>query len=145
MLLPARPALMMPPAARRSETATPSRSEASFISICRASAAACRIGMASFCMVLLALVVPWSGVREVSPITMVTRSRSTSSSSATIWASAVRMPVPRSTRPVKQVTPPSGLTASHESIRSFGIVLGQGPGGGSAARNVEESEQATSR
>jgi len=45
---------------------------------------------------------------------------------------------------VKQVTPPSAFTASHESIRSSAIALGHGPNG-SAARGVEENVQATSR
>ena len=42
---------------------------------------------------------PGSGVSAVSPCTIVTLVRGTSSSSAAIWVSAVRTPVPRSTLP----------------------------------------------
>ena len=48
-------------------------------------------------MLALAMVGPWSGVRRVSPRIISTCSNATSNSSATICASAVRMPVPRST------------------------------------------------
>src|SRR2546425_113884 len=47
------------------------------------------------------------------------RATGTSSSSATIWESAVSTPVPSSTLPVKTVTRPSPPTASHESIHAY--------------------------
>jgi hypothetical protein len=49
------------------------------------------------------------GTRVVSPSTTTTRAKDTSSSSATICPSAVRMPVPRSTWPLKAVTEPSAV------------------------------------
>jgi hypothetical protein len=64
---------------------------------CRACAAARRKGAAWIWIDELAMVAPWLGARGVSPSTMLTRAIDTSSSSATICASAVRMPVPRST------------------------------------------------
>ena len=58
--------------------------------------------------VLMEPKVPMShGHSEVSPITMSTDSRLTSSSSASIWASDVMIPWPISILPVKQVTRPS--------------------------------------
>ena len=66
----------------------------------RACAAALRSGTAVIWMVSLAIVAPWFGTMAVSPSTTTTRAKETSSSSATIWPSAVRMPVPRSTWPL---------------------------------------------
>src|SRR5882757_10279186 len=67
-------------------------------------------------MVSLAMVAPWLGTREVSPSTTTTRAKDTSSSSATIWPSAVRMPVPRSTWPLKAVTVPSCVIVMNVSM-----------------------------
>jgi hypothetical protein len=66
----------------------------------------------------------WSGVVAVSPITISTRSKGTSSSSAAICASAVRVPVPRSTLPQYTVTRLSGPIVSQESIASLAMDFG---------------------
>jgi hypothetical protein len=50
-------------------------------------------------------------VEAVSPITTLTRSNGTSSSSATIWPMATSTPCPISILPKKAVMPPSGRTA----------------------------------
>ena len=72
-------------------------------------------------------VTPSLGVRAVSPETSCRRSGSTSSSSDTICVSAVRMPCPSSTLPVKKVTVPSALMRSHASRRRLVLRLpGQG-------------------
>ncbi len=55
------------------------------------------------------------------------RSSGTSSSSATICANAVPMPIPASILPTAALTVPSALTASHDSRRSAGIFAGHGP------------------
>jgi hypothetical protein len=60
----------------------------------------------------LAQVPPPYGTIAVSPMSTVTASIGTPSSSATIWASAVRVPCPCS------VTPASAVTAPEGSIRS---------------------------
>jgi hypothetical protein len=72
---------------------------ASVRSASRAVAAALRICMPPSWMVRLPQVVPWSGVVSVSPVIRSTLDNGTSSSSATIWRSAVVIPVPRSTLP----------------------------------------------
>jgi hypothetical protein len=61
-------------------------------------------------------VVPWSGVRQVSPWTRSILLRATSSSSAAICIWAVLSAVPSSTLPTKIVTRPFCPTAIHESI-----------------------------
>jgi hypothetical protein len=53
-------------------------------------------------MEALAMVPPWLGAIDVVPSTVVTQASGTSSSSATICASAVARPVPRSTWPCKR-------------------------------------------
>ena len=56
----------------------------------------------------LAHVPPPYGTTAVSPETTATDSTGTPSSSATIWASAVRVPWPWSVSPVSTVTAPEG-------------------------------------
>ncbi|HKM69981.1 MAG TPA: hypothetical protein VJX94_07935 [Stellaceae bacterium] len=65
----------------------------------RASAAALRNAMPPFWMPVLPLAPPWLTVNAVSPITTLTRSSGTSSSSATIWAIATSTPWPMSILP----------------------------------------------
>ncbi len=57
--------------------------------------------------------------RGISPSTTTTRAKETSSSSATICPSAVRMPVPRSTWPLKAVTEPSAVMVMKVSKMAF--------------------------
>ena len=83
-----------------SAAGTPSFFDARSTSAWRAVAAARRSSPPPCEMVRFAPVIHWSGVVAVSPITMVMRSKGTSSSSAAICASAVLVPVPRSTLPV---------------------------------------------
>ncbi len=96
-------------------TGTSRRVDAIFSSSTRAAAVACRRCGPAAWRVLLPAVRPWSTVFAVSPICMCTRANGTSSSSAAICASAVSMPVPRSTLPVETITVPSSRTATHES------------------------------
>ena len=72
----------------------------------------------------LAAVSHWSGVVAVSPMTISIRSNRTSSSSAASCASAVRVPVPRSTLPLKIVTRSSGLMVNQLSTASFATDFG---------------------
>ncbi|CFM02516.1 Uncharacterised protein [Bordetella pertussis] len=74
-----------------------------------------RSGTAVIWIVALAIVGPWFGAASVCPSTISTRSNATSSSSATICASAVRTPVPRSTCPLNACTRPSARTAMNTS------------------------------
>ncbi len=106
---------MLPSATSNSSGARPSTWPARSSRNRRACAAAWRSGTAATWIVSLAIVGPWSGPASMSPSTIVTRASGTSSSSATIWASAVRMPVPRSTWPLKAVTPPSSASTSSNS------------------------------
>ena len=68
-------------------------------------------------MLWLPLVTPSFGVSAVSPLTMVMRPGSTSSSSAAICISAVTAPWPISTLPVQTVTLPSAPICSQASSR----------------------------
>ena len=61
---------------------------------------------------------PWLHVKAVSPITTFTRSKRTSSSSATIWPMATSTPWPMSILPKNAVTFPSGRMAIQESSSS---------------------------
>ena len=91
---------------------------------------------------------PWFGARAVSPSTIAHRASGTSSSSATICASAVRMPVPRSTWPCSAVTLPSSQTASRISGPSAGLAgtaggwPGAGGGGGGGSRTTSSTPSA---
>ena len=75
----------------------------------RTSAPAMRNAVPLFSTDWLPAVWPSFGVRPVSPEIIVMRASGRSSSSAAIWASAVRMPCPSSTLPVKMVAVPSAL------------------------------------
>src|SRR5258708_2852777 len=68
-------------------------------------------------------VTPWSGVSAVSPWTTFTRASGTDNSSAAIWVSAVRTPVPRSTLPEKTVTLPAPSMARNPSTWSSATVF----------------------
>ena len=118
----------MPSSTSSSSAGMPRASAASATRWARACAAAWRSGRAETWMESEAMVPPWLGATPVWPSTMVTRSSVTSSSSATIWASAVRMPVPRSTWPLKAVTAPwSSTSRNRSSAPSFGTALGTRP------------------
>ncbi len=95
-------------------------SAASSTRFCRTCAAAIRSGRAVTWMVSLAMVGPWLGVSDVSPSTNSTAAKAKSSSSAMICASAVRMPVPRSTWPQKATMRPSAVTQTYMSKASSG-------------------------
>ena len=86
---------------------TPRRAAAAPSSSARASAQANCNAVPLSWIDRLPDVTPSFGVRDVSPETTRSRPRSTSSSSATICVSAVRMPWPSSTLPVNMVTVPS--------------------------------------
>jgi hypothetical protein len=91
----------------------------------RAVAAAWRSCTPATWMDRLPHVGPWSGVNAVSPSINFTLASDTSSSSATICGSAMRIPVPMSTLPVYMVTEPSLCTARKLSTWSrangFGV------------------------
>ena len=108
-------ALTMPSATDRSAAGKPSFAAAAASSSSRASAAANRSAVPPCSIDRLPDVTPSFGVREVSPEITTMRARSTSSSSATICASAVVMPCPSSTLPVNTVTAPATSIASHAS------------------------------
>ena len=107
-----------------SSTGTDSRWAARSTRARRALAAARRSSEPPWKIVRFAAVSHWSGVVAVSPITISMRSKATSSSSAASWASAVRLPVPRSTLPQYTVTRLSGLIVSQESTASLATDLG---------------------
>jgi hypothetical protein len=70
-----------------------------------------------------------AGLASVAAGTMSTRAGSTSSSSATICPSAVRMPVPRSTCPLKAVTVPSCVMVMNVSgPEGAGLTMESDPG-----------------
>ena len=105
-------AALITPSATLSESAlNSSRAEASSIRIARTSAAAMRSAVPEFSTDWLPAVIPSFGVRPVSPDTMLMRASGRSSSSAAICASAVTMPCPSSTLPVKTVAVPSAVDA----------------------------------
>src|SRR6516225_118416 len=84
---------------------------------------------------------PSLGVRAVSPEIISTRDSGRSSSSAAICASAVRMPCPSSTLPVKTVALPSALMRIQASSRRLPCKL---PGSRSWPRaDLGSSEKAT--
>jgi hypothetical protein len=66
-------------------------------------------------------------------MTIATRSMGTSSSSATICANAVPMPMPASILPTPAVTEPSAAMRIHESSVAASIFAGHAPGAGGAA------------
>ena len=113
----------MPAATVRSPTGAPSLIDARASSAARAVAQARRSSPPPCAMVRLAPVIHWSGVVAVSPITISMRSKATSSSSAAICASAVLVPVPRSTLPTNMVTFPSGPSTTNESTTSLATDL----------------------
>ena len=123
----------------KSAGAAPKRWAARSSSQARACAAPARKGAACICSDVLAMVGPWFGAKVVLPNTTCTSDRATSNSSATTCASAVPMPVPKSTWPCKAVTLPSSHTASKISTPSAGLLgtaegwplTGGGGGGGS--------------
>src|SRR6266852_4729558 len=102
---------MTPSLTARSAEGIPIFSTAIWSSAWRAVAAACRSCTPATWMERLPQVGPWSGVSAVSPSISLIFSTRTSSSSATICGSAIRMPVPRSTLPVYIVTVPFLWTA----------------------------------
>src|SRR5882757_6948696 len=98
----------MTPSATASRSAgTPRRLLARSIRIARTSAPASRSAVPLYSIDWLPDVTPSFGVRPVSPEIMWTRPSGRSSSSAAIWASAVKMPCPSSTLPVDTVALPS--------------------------------------
>ena len=94
---------------------TPSFFAARLMSMAHTSAPAMRRAVPLCSIDWLPAVCPSLGVRLVSPETIVTRPSGTSSSSAAICASAVKMPCPSSTLPVNTVTLPSALMRNHAS------------------------------
>jgi hypothetical protein len=95
-----------PSLARSPSTGTPSFVEARPRSAARPSAAARRNADPPSMMPFELPVPRWSTVAAVSPMTIVTRSIATSSSSATSCAKAVPMPMPASILPTDAVTLP---------------------------------------
>src|SRR5215469_6443594 len=93
----------------------PRRAAASLSSSWRAAAAACLNCGPALSMDRLPTVAPCSTDFVVSPEAILMRLTDTSSSSATICASAVTVPVPISTLLVKTVIVPSAPTANQES------------------------------
>ena len=98
---------MTPSRTCRSLASAPSSSDASCKSAWRAVAAAIFVALAEEPMVVVAEVMPWLGTTAVSAEMSETCANGTSSSSATIWLRAARIPLPISTRPVRKVTLPS--------------------------------------
>src|SRR5262245_10843896 len=101
---------MTPSATASCSTLTPSRLAARSRRIARTSAPTRRNAVPLFSTDWLPAVWPSFGVWPVSPEISLTRASGRSSSSAAICLSAVRMPWPSSTLPVKTVTVPSALT-----------------------------------
>src|SRR5262249_31588569 len=99
----------------RSDSGTPRRFDASWTSRRRASAAALRKGRAPSWIPVLPEAPPWMQDVPVSPMTTSTRSKATSSSSATICAIAGSRLCPMSILPKKACTRPLGSTAIQES------------------------------
>ena len=113
-----------------------SRSAPSATSCSRAVAAAWRTPTPPCVSPELPPVLPWSGVSSVSPSTRSTFSIGSPSSSAAIWRTAMRRPVPRSTLPVKIVAEPSGWMARKvsTSVPSTGLPANFAAAGGFAPR-----------
>ena len=112
---------MDPSLTRKSAIGLPSWADAARNRIPRACAPATLRAVPLSSIERLPAVKPSLGVMSVRPETILMRSTSTSSSSATICVSAVRMPWPNSTLPVKIVTVPSALMRSQPS--SIRLVL----------------------
>src|SRR6185369_1469222 len=104
-----------PSATVRSDSGTASRFDASSTRTRRASAAALRKGRAPSWIPVLPEAPPWLHEVPVSPISTSTRSKATSSSSATICAIAGSRLCPMSILPKKACTRPLGSTAIQES------------------------------
>ena len=83
---------------------------------------------------------PSFGVWPVSPEIILMRASGRSSSSAAIWASAVRMPWPSSTLPVNTVAVPSALIRSQPSSLRLVCRL-PGSRGGSCPSGVSRIER----
>ena len=98
---------------------TPRRRAASATNRARASAHAWRSAAPEWATDMLPAVIPSSGPSVVSAAIIRTSATSTSSSSAAIWASAVRMPWPSSTLPTRTVTVPSVATRSQRDSRGL--------------------------
>ncbi|CAB3716716.1 Uncharacterised protein [Achromobacter sp. 2789STDY5608633] len=112
------------PSRKRSVSAATPHCRAACASRCsRAWAAARRRGAAEIWMLALAMVGPWLGVALVCPSTISSRAIGTCSSSATICASAVRMPVPRSTWPLKASArqPPGAAASASTATKTSGV------------------------
>src|SRR5438046_2420821 len=100
---------------RSCATGAPNFSAARSTSTRRASAAARRSRRAPFDTPVLPEAPPWLHDVPVSPMRTATLSKPTSSSSATIWATATSSPCPMSILPKKACTLPFGSTAIQES------------------------------
>src|SRR6266850_768196 len=114
VVLPCGP-ITMPSSTRSCAAGAPSFSAARSTSTRRASAAARRIRRAPFDTPVLPDAPPWLHDVPVSPMSTATLSKPTSSSSATIWATATSRPCPMSILPRKACTLPFGSTAIQES------------------------------
>src|SRR6266850_3360817 len=114
VVLPCGP-ITVPSSTRSCAAGAPSLSAARSTNTRRASAAARRIRRAPFDTPVLPEAPPWLHDVPVSPMSTATLSKPTSSSSATIWATATSSPCPMSILPKKACTLPFGSTAIQES------------------------------